>query len=268
MKIQLIQHDIRWAEPKANTAHLDEILDTTDKADLYILPEMFSTGFAIEPAGVAEPFPDSPTLCWMQATALRLRAAVAGSVAVCEAGRYFNRLFLVHPDGNTIHYDKHHLFTYGGETRYYTPGQHHALATVCGVRLLLLTCYDLRFPLWSRQHTVAHAAGAAGVPASAVDADCAYDVIVYVANWPQSRRTAWDTLLRARAIENQCYVAGVNRIGDDPACHYNGGTAIIDPYGRTLATCADDSEDVVTATIDMDRLHSFRAKFPVLADAD
>ena len=248
MKVTLLQQDIVWANPEANVKHIDELLASAEPADLYILPEMFSTGFATSPAGIAET-DGGETIKWMIRTAKQRNCAIAGSVAVEHDGKFYNRFYFVHPDGQVEHYDKHHLFTYGGEHLRFTAGEERVVVEWRGVRILLEVCYDLRFPIWARNRGD-------------------YDMILYVASWPTPRVAAWSSLLVARAIENQCYVAGVNRVGTDPACEYCGGSVIIDPYGRTIAACADDTECEATAEIDMEALEAFRQKFPVLSDAD
>lgn len=253
MKITILQRDIVWASPAENVRRADMAIARLPKTDLIVLPEMFSTGFATEPEGIAES-EDSETLAWMRRTARLCDCAIAGSIAVRSdsedgAPRYFNRFYFVEPDGSEIHYDKHHLFTYSGEHLRYTAGQQRVIVEWRGVRFLLMVCYDLRFPLWSRNHED-------------------YDCTLYVASWPTPRVNAWSALLRARAIENQCYVAGVNRVGTDPNCEYCGGSAIIDPYGRDLAVCTMNEEDAATAEIDMEALSAFRQKFPVLKDRD
>ena len=247
MEIVIIQHDITWASPNANKQHLEEVLARAPQADLYVLTEMWSTGFAIEPESVAER--DGKSLLWMQQMARKHDAAVAGSIVVEEDGKFYNRLYFVKPDGKVEHYDKHHLFTYGGEDKHFTRGEKRVVVEWRGVRFLLEVCYDLRFPVWSRNRGD-------------------YDALLYVASWPTSRVEAWNTLLRARAIENQCYTIGVNRIGKDPNCEYCGGSAVIDPYGRTLAACENNKEGWAQAHIDMEALEAFRKKFPVLRDAD
>lgn len=248
MKITILQRDIVWADPRTNVERADQAIDSLPDADLFVLPEMFSTGFCTQPEGIAEPT-DCDTLRWMQQKAAARHAAIAGSIATEQGGRYFNRFYFVHPDGRTEHYDKRHLFTYGGEHLRFTAGQERVVVEHCGVRILLQVCYDLRFPVWSRNRGD-------------------YDLALYVASWPTSRLVPWDTLLHARAIENQCYVAGVNRIGTDPACDYPGGSLIVDPYGKTLATCGRDQECAASAEIDLAALEKFRQKFPVLNDAD
>lgn len=248
MKIILLQTDICWADPTANVARLGEVIDHYDKVDLFVLPEMFSTGFCTLPEGIAEPA-DSPTLQWMKQTASAHDCALAGSISIAENGKFYNRFFFVHPDGKVQWYDKKHLFTYGGEDKHYTAGTERVVVNFRGVRFLLEVCYDLRFPVWSRNRGD-------------------YDVALYVASWPSPRVEAWKALLRARAIENQCYVLGVNRVGKDPYCDYCGGTEAIDPYGKTLSACEDGKEGQAEAFIDMNELETFRKKFPVLDDAD
>ena len=248
MKINIIQHDIIWANPSGNIQRLDRLIDEQPGADLYVLTEMFSTGFATKPEGIAE-HEDSPTITWMKQKANQCNAAIAGSIAIEHEGKYFNRFYFVKPDGEVVTYNKRHLFTYGGEDKTFTKGDERVIVTYQGVRFLLQICYDLRFPVWSRNLGD-------------------YDAILYVANWPTPRVEAWKALLRARAIENQCYVAGVNRVGNDPSCQYCGGSAIIDPYGKTLASCEDNKECSVTAEIEMQELEKFRKHFPVLNDQD
>ena len=248
MKITLLQQDIAWGKPEDNVREAERAMDARPGADLYVLPEMFSTGFCTEPEGLAEPA-DSDTLRWMRAYARAHDCAVAGSVAVQEDGRYYNRFYFVKPDGEVCSYDKKHLFTYGGEDRRFTAGRERVVVEFRGVRILLQVCYDLRFPVWSR--------------------NCGdYDLAVYAASWPVSRIAAWDLLLRARAVENQCYVVGANRVGDDPICRYPGHSVIIHPYGNVMAELRDGETGCITADIDMEWLRGFREKFPVLHDAD
>ncbi|MGL4851522.1 MAG: amidohydrolase [Phocaeicola sp.] len=248
MKITLLQRDIEWAAPATNIARANERLDTLPPADLYVLPEMFSTGFCTDPKGIAEPL-ENDSIAWMKRTAAERDCALAGSIATEENGKYYNRFHFVYPDGNVKSYDKHHLFTYGGEHLNFTAGQERVIVEWKGVRILLQICYDLRFPVFARNRND-------------------YDLILYIASWPTPRVAAWNTLLHARAIENQCYVAGVNRVGSDPNCQYSGGTFLIDPYGRDLAACPDSIESEISGEIDLAALKAFRTKFPVLNDAD
>ena len=247
MKTTILQRDIKWGDPKANIQRADEAISRNAGSDLYVLPEMFSTGFCTSPEGIAEK--DNTTLQWMKSKAGEIDAAIAGSIAVEEDGKYYNRFYFVKPDGEVTHYDKKHLFTYGGEHLRFTAGEERVVVEWRGVRILLEVCYDLRFPIWARNRSD-------------------YDMILYVASWPTPRVGAWSALLVARAIENQCYVAGVNRVGNDPACEYCGGSVIIDPYGVKIAECEISQECEATAEIDMAALEAFRKKFPVLLDAD
>lgn len=247
MKTVILQQNIVWSNPEANRKKANEAMNRHIGADLYVLPEMFSTGFCTQPEGIAER--DNRTLEWMKAQAAMRNAALAGSVAIEVNGQYYNRFYFVKPDGSVAQYDKKHLFTYGGEHLRFTAGTERVVVEWKGVRILLEVCYDLRFPVWARNRGD-------------------YDMILYVASWPTPRVAAWSALLVARAIENQCYVAGVNRVGTDPACEYCGGSVIIDPYGKPLAACTMNEECEASAVIDMDKLNAFREKFPVLNDAD
>lgn len=249
MKVTLLQNDIVWAEPKSNITSFDEAVRTHPGSELYVLPEMWSTGFATLPEGIAES-EGSDSLGWMVSTARETGAAICGSIAVrCDAdGSYRNRFYFVKPDGEISYYDKHHLFTYSSEDKHYAAGNERVVVEWRGVRFLLQVCYDLRFPLWARSRGD-------------------YDAIIYVASWPTPRVDAWRVLLKARAIENQCYVLGVNRIGTDPDCGYCGGTAFIDPYGRATE-CPDSQVSALCGEIDLAGLEAFRKKFPVLKDRD
>ena len=271
MKVTLLQHDITWANPAANRQHLDELLDTQPQSDLFVLTEMWSTGFAVQAEAIAETA-DSDSLCWMKEKARQHQAAIAGSLLVKDHGRYYNRFYFVKPNGEVTHYDKRHLFTYGGEDKYFTRGEERVVVEWGGVRFLLQVCYDLRFPVWSRNSCDKESVNGKSVNRKS------YDVILYVANWPVPRIEVWNTLLKARAIENQCYVVGVNRVGESlpskssdkggEPIQYNGSSAIIDPYGRIIAAPQLDVEQAVSADINLDKLNAFRAKFPVLNDQD
>ena len=253
MKVTLLQTDIVWAQPDANIQSARHLLARADESDLYVLPEMWSTGFATEPQGIAVSEDANAALAWMRDEARQRRCALCGSLAVQSAdGTYRNRHYFV--DGRAdkfYYYDKHHLFSYGHEHEHYTPGHEHTIVNYCGMRLLLLTCYDLRFPCWSRY--------ADGLE---------FDAIILVANWPQARQTAWDVLIRARAIENQCYMVAVNRVGDDCFGHYEGRSAAIDPIGRTIGECQPSEHQGLTIELDIAELQRRREKFHVLEDGD
>ena len=256
MTVTQVQMDIRWGDVRTNWDTASRLIDSQPGCDLYILPEMWSSGFQITPGDI--PSDGKETLRWMERKARETNAAVCGSLAVTlQDGTCRNRMYFVTPD-TVSYYDKRHLFGYGGEDRTYTAGEKRTIVEWRGTRFLLQICYDLRFPCFSRNRLVEMQGTVAAE----------YDAVIYVASWPESRRHVWNTLLQARAIENQCYVLAVNRVGQDPSCSYDGGTMAIDAYGRVMAEATDGMEGTVTAGLDMDRLHKFRRKFPVLCDAD
>ena len=241
--------NLAWCDTQANLSHAEELIKSQLGADVYVLPEMFTTGFCMEPERIAEPM-EGPTLQWMCRVASETDAAIVGSVAtIAPDGGYKNRMYFVEPDGKVTYYDKRHLFSYSGEDKHYKAGKERVIVEFRSVRFFLQVCYDLRFPVFGR--------------------NCDdYDVALYVANWPDKRRMAWDILLRARAIENQAVVIGVNRIGNDPICNYDGGTAAIDFFGFVAAHCDDNAEQAVTYEVKMDELRQYRNKFPSLTDSD
>lgn len=254
MKITVLQTDIKWAQPSANAIEAEQLIASAQKSDLYVLPEMWSTGFATIPQGIAEDEIMPESLKWMIYTAKRIDAAICGSLAVIKKDvnslqTARNRQYFVKPDGTFCIYDKHHLFKYSGEDKYYLQGNHRTTVNWRGFRFLLLTCYDLRFPLWARYKDD-------------------YDAIIVVANWPESRQNIWDILTRARAIENQCYLIGCNRVGDDKYCHYDGHSIIIDPKGYSIAESYKPKQESITAEISIEEIRRFREKFPVLNDRD
>lgn len=243
-RVAIVQRDIVWRDVERNFQQLETMLADVE-ADVVVLSEMFQTGFVTEPEGVAD---DGRTLRWMLVAAKQIDAAIVGSVIVREDGQFFNRLYFVKPTGEVEWYDKHHLFSIGGEAEHFARGMERKVVEWRGVRYLLEICYDLRFPVWSRQRGD-------------------YDAIIYSALWPKPRREVWRTLLRARAIENQAYVVGVNRIGAEPGLEYAGDSAVIDAYGRTVVDL-ENRESVAVAEIDMDALSLFRGRFNVAVDAD
>lgn len=253
MKVTLLQTDIQWAQSEVNIQAAERLIASNPGSDLYVLPEMWSTGFATEPAGIAHEESENTVLSWMRQTAERLHAAICGSLAIrLTDGSYRNRHYFVDGRASKLaYYDKHHLFTYGHEDRHYSSGDSHTIVEYAGMRFLLLTCYDLRFPCWSRYATGRE-----------------YDAIIIVANWPESRQSAWQLLTRARAIENQCYLIGVNRVGDDKYSHYAGCSVVVDCNGRTLGQCHRHQEEALTVVIDLAELERCRNKFSVLNDRD
>lgn len=251
MKLTLLQTDIQWAQPQTNILRAEEMIAANMGSHLYVLPEMWATGFATEPQGIAEEEDLSQALTWMKRMARQHQCAICGSLAVhLNDGTYRNRQYFCTPE-DVYMYDKHHLFTHGHEDRYYQAGQGRVVAEYMGYRFLLLTCYDLRFPVWSRN----------------TDSQ-PYDVIICVANWPQSRQTAWDVLTRSRAIENQAFLIGVNRVGDDHYSHYQGCSRVVSPLGDIILQGPDDEEAVLSTDIDIDSLQAMRQRFRVLNDAD
>ncbi|NVO32393.1 amidohydrolase [Hymenobacter lapidiphilus] len=251
LAVSFIQTSLHWHEPEANRQHLERQASTISvPTDLLVLPEMFTTGFSMTPQGLAEPT-NGPTLAWMQQLASTHDAVVTGSLMVEEAGQYFNRLLWVRPDGSWSHYDKRHRFTMAGEHTVYEAGTARLIEEWRGWRICPLVCYDLRFPVWSRNNPAA-----------------LYDLLLYTANWPAARRTAWIALLRARAIENVAYTMGVNRIGrDGNGADYAGDSALIDMRGEYMVEVGNQAT-TITRTLRRDELLEFRQRFPALQDAD
>ena len=266
MKVTILQTDIKWADPDANQKALESALLSSEKADLYVIPEMWNTGFmAVNNENENQneklsPFTFHLSPFTLQELARRFDAAIAGSMDVEEDGKRYNRFYFVTPT-DIYTYDKRHLFSYAGEDKNFTAGKERTIVEWRGMKFLLQVCYDLRFPCFSRNNLKLETRNQK--PQGSL-----YDAIIYVANWPDSRRKVWDVLLQARALENQCFVVGVNRVGDDPVCHYDGGSAIIDAKGKILAQVPDNTAATATAILDMESLNVFRKKFPVLHDAD
>lgn len=252
--ITVIQTMLHWEDKKANLQMLEEKINSIqEKTEIVVLPEMFTTGFSMQPALLAETM-DGETVAWMKRIAASKKIILTGSVIIEEEGNFYNRLIWMLPNGQYGVYDKRHRFAYAGEDDHYTAGTKRLIASVKGWKINLLVCYDLRFPVWARQQSQPEGAE--------------YDLLVYVANWPERRIHAWKTLLQARAIENQCYVVGVNRVGDDPNdIHYSGESMIIDPMGEVLYT-KKEMEDIFTMTFNKTHLQTVREKLPFLKDAD
>jgi omega-amidase len=250
----LIQTDLSWEDKSTNLQMLEQKINSIkEKTEIVVLPEMFSTGFSMNPAKLAETM-NGETVEWMKRVAIHKKIILTGSVIIREEGNYFNRLVWMLPNGQFGIYDKRHRFAFAGEDQHYTEGHKRLIASVKGWHINLLVCYDLRFPVWSRQEP------RSGEPE--------YDVLLYVANWPERRSTAWKTLLQARAIENQCYVVGVNRVGKDGNdIYYSGDSMVIDPLGEILYHKKDE-EDIFTITLNKEHVQSVREKFPFWKDAD
>ncbi len=251
LKITIVQQAIVWEKPEENLQHLDLILQAVpvSESHLIVLPEMFTTGFTMNSHQLAEEM-DGPALEWMKHTAREKNAVIMGSVIVKEQGAHYNRLLAVHPDGSFNQYDKRHLFRMSGEHEHFSPGNQSMIFKIGEWRVKPLICYDLRFPVWSRNRND-------------------YDVLVYVANWPEVRRRVWNTLLSARAMENLSYVVGVNRVGiDGMGIQYCGDSMALNYYGEVISSHTEPTEWLETVDLDREALERFRNKFPAWRDAD
>ena len=257
LKLALVQTTLVWHDAKANRERFDALLEGARGADLVILPEMFTTGFSMDSEALAEA-EEGETYAWLREQSAKLEAVVCGSVIIRAAdGSHRNRLLWARPDGEMQHYDKRHLFRMAGEHKHYTPGEQQVLLEWKGWRIRPLVCYDLRFPVFCRNRYNVERPG-----------QLDFDLQIFVANWPSARAYAWKTLLRARAIENLCFVAAVNRIGvDGNQLHYAGDSAVIDFLGQPQVEIRE-REQVVTTTISAEALAAHRARFPAMLDAD
>lgn len=287
LTITTIQTNLHWEDKAANLKMLEEkIMGIPDKTEIVVLPEMFNTGFTMRPEQLAETM-EGETVSWMKRVAIKKRVVLVGSVAVVNertegvnkqtetVSLFTNRLIWMLPNGQYGYYDKRHLFAFAGEDQHYTAGNKRLIASVKGWKINLQVCYDLRFPVWARNRSFAAPDAIASTAAQddkVISGRLAmqpeYDVLIYVANWPERRSHAWKTLLQARAIENQCYVVGVNRVGNDGNnIYHSGDSMIIDPLGEVLYTKKDE-EDIHTITIDKAQLDAVREKLPFLKDGD
>jgi predicted amidohydrolase len=249
LNITLVQPDIVWEDKAANFAQYEQMIANAKDKEVVVLPEMFSTGFSMAPERMAEPM-DGASVQWMKDMARKHRCILTGSLIIEDGGKYYNRLLWVQPDGTVGHYDKRHLFGYADEDKHYSPGDTRLIAQVKGWRICLMVCYDLRFPVWARNY------------------DAVYDVLIYTANWPERRSLAWRTLLQARAIENQSYVVGVNRVGTDiNDIFYKGESGVYGPLGEPLAQLGSEPA-VQTLNLSKASLQETRKQLPFLADAD
>lgn len=258
LRVSILQTDIVWENKQDNLRRLREKLETLrGAAEIVVLPETFSTGFSMNTDNLAEPI-TGRTIMTLRQWAAEYQLAIVGSYIACEADSatgqhpsYYNRAFFLTPEGDAHYYNKHHLFRMGHETEHFTAGSGRPIISYRGWNILLLVCYDLRFPVWSR------------------NVNNEYDLLIYVANWPVPRRKVWDILLQARALENISYVCGVNRMGTDGNQQsYNGGSVIYSPKGELLASLPDNEEGTATANLELSTLREFRKKFPAWKDAD
>jgi len=255
LNVSFIQSSIHWHDPGANLAMFEEkILQITDPVDLVILPEMFNTGFSMDVIHMAEPM-NGPSFQWQKRIAAQKKCVVAGTMIIKDQGDYFNRLVWMNPDGSFSHYDKRHLFRMAGENNHFLSGDKRLIVELKGWRICPITCYDLRFPVWSR-NTIGS------------DSELDYDLLLYLANWPASRVNVWDTLLKARAIENLSYVIGVNRAGTDGiGTSYNGHSNMIDFKGNAEYPWETDEKTRIV-TLKIQALKEFLRKFPAHHDSD
>lgn len=249
LSVTLVQSDIVWENKHVNISNLEQTISTLSQTDLIVLPEMFSTGFSMDVENCAEPM-NGLVVNWMKTMASQFRTSIVGSLMVEENKLIFNRMLFISPGGNVSFYDKRHLFRMGEENAHFTPGNKRKIVTYDNWRCNLLVCYDLRFPVWSRNKSD-------------------YDLLIYCANWPESRREVWLKLLLARAIENQCYVAAVNRIGKDgKGLNHSGDSVLIDPKGNIIVQAKKNDSCTISADMDYLQLEKFRSDFPAWMDAD
>ena len=255
LQFTLIQSDLFWEDKEANLAMFSEKINAIEQpTEIIILPEMFTTGFSMQPEKFAETM-DGPTVDWMRRWSMEKKAIITGSIMIEESGNFYNRLIWMLPNGQFGYYDKRHLFGFAGEDQKYTSGNKRLIASVKGWRINLQICYDLRFPVWARQQ---------------IDKELGkeYDVLLFVANWPEKRNHAWKTLLSARSIENQCFTIGLNRVGvDGNNIVHSGDSMVVGPLGEILYHCAYE-EDVFHITLQKEEINNTRNQYPFWKDAD
>jgi predicted amidohydrolase len=249
LKVALLQSSLEWEAIELNLAHFQRLFSGLDPTTrLVVLPEMFATGFTMNPSKFTDEQLNR-VFSWMQQESDKHQIIMAGSSIAPTQGGYHNRFMVAWPNGETAFYNKRHLFRMGEEQRHYLPGSERVIVDLDGWRACLMVCYDLRFPVWSRNRND-------------------FDLLIYVANWPSARQEVWLTLLKARAIENQCYVIGVNRIGEDPHTSYTGGSIVFSPKGEMLCGLSGNLPGIVSTSLNWGQLEYFRERFPVWKDAD
>jgi len=255
LNVAVVQADLEWENCEVNLIRFDESLKhLKPNTDLVVLPEMFSTGFSINPKKIAEKA-EGRAFCWMQQTAISLNSAVTGSILIEESGNYYNRLFWFYPDGTFDTYDKRHLFLMGGEFQVFTAGKKRSIFEYKGWKILPLICYDLRFPVWSKNRYQNN--------------NYEYDLLIYIANWPVTRSFAWQQLLIARAIENQTYCLGANRVGrDGKNIAHSGDSVILDFHGNIISKAETNKVQIIYGNLSSANLQQFRSDFTVGADWD
>ena len=268
LTITTLQTNLAWENKNANLQLLGKKINgLQEKTEIVVLPEMFSTGFSMQPKLFAETM-DGETVQWMKEISSSNKIILTGSLIIEENEQFYNRLIWMLPNGEFGYYDKRHLFGLAQEDKYYTAGNKRLIASVKGWKINLQICYDLRFPVWARNRKIPIEKSMEEESPISPDARPEFDVLLYVANWPERRSHAWKTLLCARAIENQCYVIGVNRVGvDGNNVSHSGNSLVIDPLGEVLYHMADE-EDIFTITLQKEWLNDVRKKFPFWKDAD
>lgn len=258
LHFSIIQSNLIWENKEANLDMFSQkIRGMNTPTEIIVLPEMFNTGFSMQPEKFAETM-EGTTVDWMRRLSAEKKAIITGSLIIEEKGNFYNRLIWMLPNGQYGYYDKRHLFAFAGEDQHYAPGKKRLIASVKGWKINLQICYDLRFPVWARQQ----------LNTNEENTFAEYDVLLYVANWPEKRNHAWKTLLTARAIENQCFTIGVNRIGvDGNNINHSGDSMIVGPLGEILYHCAHE-EDIFHIRLEKEALKNTRERFPFLKDAD
>jgi predicted amidohydrolase len=271
LKITIIQTELHWENAAKNLAMFtDKIASITEATDVIVLPEMFTTGFTMNAKPLAETM-NGNTVAWMKEQAKIKNATVVGSLIITENNFYFNRLIWVQPDGKISFYNKRHLFRMANEHETYSSGNERLIVEYKGWKICPLICYDLRFPVWSRNYPIPNPSQREGSlsPFGGVGGGSAFDLLIYVANWPEARKEPWSKLLEARAIENQVYVVGVNRVGvDGKQMIYSGNSAVIDPKGDVISNISEHQNCIQTIELNRQELDDFREKFPVGLDGD
>lgn len=266
LKISLIQADLHWENIDENLKMFSQKISAiSESTDLIVLPEMFSTGFSMSPSTFAEKM-NGKTVKWMEERAAEKKCVITGSFICEEKGKYFNRLLWMKPDGTYTTYDKRHLFRMAKEDNYYCAGENKIIVELKGWKICPLVCYDLRFPVWSRNYKEKEKSQKSK---EKNNPQYEYDILIYVANWPERRNHPWKTLLMARAIENQCYVVGLNRVGvDGNKIEHSGDSAVINAKGEVISTIKPNQEYTETVTLNFSELDNFRKAFPAILDAD
>jgi omega-amidase len=257
LRVTLVQTAVFWEAKAENLAHLETLLNEVVDTDLIVLPEMFSTGFSMRPEALAETM-EGEAVRWMQSMARNKRSTIVGSLIIEEQGSYYNRLVWMRPDASFAYYDKRHLFSFAQEDAHYAAGKQRLIVDLHGWKVCPLVCYDLRFPVWTRNQAF-----------DGSETESVFDLQLFVANWPEARRIPWNTLLEARAHENQCFVIGVNRVGEDGnGISHAGDSVVFSPKGEKLTSIQAFKEDVYTLDLHYDDLASFRSKFTAWKDKD